>query len=248
VATLIVPCAGSGTRLNQPGLPKALTPFGGTTLLGHILGRISHTFGRIIVVIRPADAPVFVRAIRDHAIPELLQKTGFAFQDAARGSLDAVMCGIEAMDQADRAVVVWGDQVGVSADAVAQVLDGLSAADVVVPALEMARPYVWIEMTDGLMVKVGRQRDGDSVPATGLADLGVFGLSPAAQAFLPACVQRLCGSGADRELDFTYAIPCLGNALVAKVILRTDLDEAIAVNSPQDLERALERFGMTHAS
>src|SRR5581483_12407031 len=98
-------------------------------------------------------------------------------QTIATGSADAVAIGVDAAAGAG-CVVVWADQVGVSAGTVAMVATRLRENEktLLVPCTEMRQPYVWLELeSDGGLARVGRQRDGDTVPDVGLADLGVFG-------------------------------------------------------------------------
>lgn len=247
MTTLIVPAAGKGSRLDGE-CPKALIDLGGRRLIDWVISAASGLIDHLIVVIQPQERPYFEQWAA-HA--ELPADVTWALQDVPEGSLAAVRVGVECARDAgwltSGVVIVWADQVGVSASTLQVVTASLATDDKVlaVPLAETPSPYVWVELDDaGRIARVMRAKDGDTPPALGLADLGMFGLSEKlASAFLEAPT-RASAESAGRELDFTYALPNL-SALSDRTLLPVVAAERelIAVNTPGDLAHARAVLG-----
>jgi bifunctional UDP-N-acetylglucosamine pyrophosphorylase/glucosamine-1-phosphate N-acetyltransferase len=241
---LIIPAAGKGSRLGTE-VPKTLVKVNGKPILYHILQRINVLFHRTIIVINPEQLHYFEEFKKsfNFAGPKL----EFAFQEFPSGSLGAVQEGVTKSLTAGTpnfAVIVWGDQIGVSRETIERVIEELekNGSGLVIPFMTQANPYVWL-ITDnqGKLTGVGRTRDGDFVPEVGNADLGVFGLG---FELMKSLVTRdLLKSDPNRELDFTYALPILSNLSTHNSLFETvDKKQLLAINTPEELDRANEIF------
>jgi len=247
MATLVVPAAGEGSRLER-GRPKALVDLVGRPLIDWVLSAASGLVDHLIVVIQPQEQHAFEEWAARAALPADLT---WAFQEAPEGSLAAVRIGVErARDVGKLAsglVVVWADQVGVAAGTIQAVAESVATdtKELAVPLSETSSPYVWLELDEsGLIAQVMRVRDGDISPPVGLADLGIFGLSESlARAFLDVAENAL-GEDAEREPDFTYVLPTLSALADTTFLPRVAAGrQLIAVNTPADLARARRVLG-----
>jgi CTP:molybdopterin cytidylyltransferase MocA len=244
---LIIPAAGNGSRLGNPTTPKALVQFGRGSLISHIISEIGLDFDKIVIVTKPGFCELFTQKLTSQISEELLSKISYAEQQEPSVSLDAIIAGLQP-GEVDAAVIVWCDQVGVSRQTVQETASSLDAYDVSIPFVNMASPYVWLDILYDVVTNVGRSRDGDTAPKIGLADVGVFGLSIQALKKLSGVRSELIKNLGPRELDFTYAIPFLTQSFPTKLIARPSAQEAIAVNSKLDLRIAKEALAYEQGS
>lgn len=236
--TLVIPCAGTGSRLIQnKEMPKPLAQFRGGTLLSYILSKVGGLFDEIILVIKPEFENSFQSSIARTLSHECARKIVYAFQPEALGSLDAVQLGIRD-SRGDSFAVVWGDQLGVSSRTIDEGLKALRVKDLVIPVHHSPAPYVWLEHINNVVTSVRRSRDGDAVPEFGWADAGVFIFSrPVA---IDILASRLKLDQTSRELDFTYLIPQLTEKFETLLYKLENPLELLAVNTKDQLMHAEE--------
>ena len=243
--TLVVPAAGSGSRLGG-SRPKALVELGGRPLIDWVLSASSGLADRVVVVIRPEDRRAFEEWAATTALPAGLD---WAFQEVPEGSLSAVRIGVERAKQIAAAagtsvIIAWADQVGLGSGTVGAVADSIDAGEKVlaVPLAETSFPYVWVELDGSEHIsRVRRTRDGDVSPPSGLADLGVFGLSAPLVEVLIGLDLADSPQMDHREEDFTYLLPQLSQLADRTFTPRvTDARELIAVNTADDLSGAVD--------
>ena len=238
--SLVVPAAGLGSRLGFDG-PKALAPLLGASLLSYVLRAAEPSVDDLVLIVRPGDEDRFAAEVagigwpRPHAV---------VTQERPTGSADAVSIGLEAV-RGPSCLVLWADQVGVNPATIRAVTGGLRQRPkaLLLPYVEVERPYVWLELdASGGVRRVGRQRDGDPSPAVGCADLGLFGLP--AEETRAAITEEFSGSATGpRERDFVYVLPRLSKMCEVEAMPVDDPGEAVAVNTPDDLTRAIEILG-----
>lgn len=240
MVTLVVPCAGNGSRLGSTE-PKSLVKFGKFSLLSTILMRIHEPFNRVILVVRPESHSRFANTLAQELDPRLIAKLDFRFQQDPSGSLDAVVIGVENLQ--DDVVIVWGDQIGVSLSTVQQVVDSLKDYAFVLPIIEIDQPYVWFEVFQSRIIEVGRSRDGDPIPERGISDVGVFGFSKNALNSLKSTSNHALNENPLRERDLLYIFPEVTLRFATHFIHVNDLRENLAINSPEQLQSALEILG-----
>jgi dTDP-glucose pyrophosphorylase len=234
--TLIVPCAGAGSRLVRPNEnPKPLSVFKGETILSYILVKLEPLVDEIVLVISPEFQREFEKSIAETLDPKCSKKIVFAFQEKPLGSHDAVSRGIQ-ISRGDSIAVVWGDQVGVSEVTIREGFEELMFNDIVIPVQFTSRPYVWLEHDLNVVQQVRRSRDGDSVPEMGWADVGAFIFSSLVGAEIISSSKNFQPSA--RELDFTYLIPQLTHNFKSFLMEREDPLELLSVNTNYQLKDA----------
>lgn len=131
---VIVVAAGSGTRLGY-GVPKALVPLKGRSLLEHALDNIARTrcAGEVIVVLPPGDTEL-ARLCASHPLAPLLVPGGSTRNDSVRAGLSKMGPGTEKVLIHDAARCLTPPDVF---DAVAAALaDGAKAVIPVLPVVD----------------------------------------------------------------------------------------------------------------
>ena len=240
-AILIIPAAGSGTRL-QSSVPKVLTPVNGKPMIDHLFDRYRNVVRRFIVVVHP----LFESMVQDHCsqvAPDV--QVDYATQAHATGMLDAILLAADAARDRnpDRVWITWCDQIAVHPHTVAT-LQRMSAqhsdADAIFPTTRQTPPYIHLERdADGRIAAVRQRREGDPMPEVGESDMGLFSLSPAAFFnALPVFGREATSAAATHERNFLPFMPWLaargGHVLTFP---STSEVEAIGVNTPDDLNR-----------
>ena len=172
----VIPAAGRGSRLGLADRPKILAPVDeatGTTIWSILEAKVSPVTDRIQVVLSPSGSAFFAGEAVDVAI-----------QDAPLGMGDAIFCGSSGWN-ADRILIVWGDQVNLSRATIERTLRTHSLAPPGQPAFVLPRiwteaPYVQYDFDDaGALLRVRQTREGDTTDQAGWSDAGVFCLSTA---------------------------------------------------------------------
>jgi bifunctional UDP-N-acetylglucosamine pyrophosphorylase/glucosamine-1-phosphate N-acetyltransferase len=106
--------------------------------------------------------------------------TSVGVQRRPTGMGDAVFCSQRTWQQAKTLLIIWGDQVHVSAETLrsAVALHEGAPRRVVLPLVEVDAPYVaYCFDRFGRLGNVLQRREGDTCPARGLSDVGTFALS-----------------------------------------------------------------------
>ena len=149
--------AGGSRRL---GSPKQVLPYGGGTLLGHVVGVArACRFDQLLVAIGGAAAEVRERV--DLAGAEVVVN-----DDYAQGCASSIAAALGAVDpRCDVLVLMLGDQPGVDAGTVVALLEGRAGADLAVCRYDDGR---------GHPIAVGRAAFGDLASLHG--DKGVWRL------------------------------------------------------------------------
>lgn len=234
--SLIVPCAGKGSRLGLSHLPKALAPIGEGTILSHILDKIGGMFDDIVLVVSNSHVKQFETFIEGFEN----NRIRLAVQDSPVGSLNAVNVGMQNVQ--GNCIVVWGDQIGVSESTIRKMIDlhlDNPSVDFAVPVIYTAEPYVWLELDaqHQTLIGVGRRRDGDHIDI-GWADLGAFFFSNKIFQTLSEVETIVRDSNEGKEVDLIYALPILTESFLGKFLERFDSNELLAINTAEELEKA----------
>jgi bifunctional UDP-N-acetylglucosamine pyrophosphorylase / glucosamine-1-phosphate N-acetyltransferase len=232
-----VPAAGRGSRLGG-SLPKLLAPLGhGATVWSVLSRKLLAVTDHISLIVSPAGfAPLRAVIERDG----LGDRVSLSLQPTPAGMGDAIFCGAPAWSRAAFVLVVWGDQAFVSVATLAQAcaMHNGDATTIVLPLVEMARPYVEYQFDDGGRLGAIRQsREGDACSGYGSADIGTFVLSvPGLMAHW--CEYRATSStgaltGEINFLPFLTWLAARGWAI--KRLSVVDPREARGINTPEDL-------------
>lgn len=245
---LLVPAAGRGSRL-RVDLPKALVPVGGVPMLDHLVRLYRDAVDGVVLVVHPDHRERFAAHARSWSMPAEI-----AVQETPTGMLDAVVCGLPAVAaaHADQVIVTWCDQIGVMPVTVARLLAEDPAADVVMPTMITAPPYVhYPRDAQGRISGVRQRREGDDMPAEGESDIGLFRLSRAAcvhwlPEYLAAPESAVVGA-ASGERNFLPFVPWAAARTRVATFAAAAPIEALGVNTPEDLAQMEAHLGHGHA-
>lgn len=174
----VIPAAGRGTRSGL-GLPKILAPLAPDVTVWSLLReRLLPHVERIVVVLSPDGAELFARS---HLPSEEPGRVLICVQREPLGMADAVLSAASEWAGFDEVVVVWGDQVGVSAETIertAREQRRLAKKAITLPLVATDAPYVQYDFdAEQRLVGVRQSREGDVCDAHGLSDVGCFALS-----------------------------------------------------------------------
>ena len=226
----VIPAAGRGTRLGADG-PKILTPLTARDTIWSILHtRLAPLVDHIHLVLSPGGAAAF---------PALPPNVSTCIQPQPIGMGDAIFRGHHVWSGYDALLVVWGDQVFVSADTITRAIATLKISDrhAVLPVTRMALPYVEYVFDGQRLTKVLQSREGDATTANGFSDVGTFllstqGLKPAWDAYLAAAPR----GSATGEINFLPFLPFLSaEGWTVTPLEVADATEARGINTKNDL-------------
>jgi bifunctional UDP-N-acetylglucosamine pyrophosphorylase/glucosamine-1-phosphate N-acetyltransferase len=225
----VIPAAGRGTRLGGAG-PKILSPLTDRDTIWSILhARLAPLVDHVHLVLSPDGAAMF---------PALPANVSISVQPVPTGMGDAIFQGFEVWSKYDAILVVWGDQVFVSADTLSRSLAALKPGhNVVLPVTRMTAPYVEYVFEGGALSGVLQTREGDNTTVNGFSDVGTFllrteGLRTAWEEYL---VNAPRGSATDEInfLPFLAFLSAQGWSVTPLVV--DDATEARGINTPDDL-------------
>jgi bifunctional UDP-N-acetylglucosamine pyrophosphorylase/glucosamine-1-phosphate N-acetyltransferase len=226
----VIPAAGRGTRLGS-NLPKLLTPLTSTQTIWSILyTKLSPLVDHIHLVLSSDGAAAF---------PDLPANVTYSIQPSPIGMGDAIFRGHDVWTAYDSVLIVWGDQVFVSTDTLADAITALGRAPQsgVLPVTAMAAPYVEYVWKDARLSAVRQSREGDVCTPDGLSDVGTFllstdGLDAAWKMYL-AQAPRGSQTG---EINFLPFLPFLAaNGWSIAPLAVADATEARGINTKEDL-------------
>ena len=243
---LVIPGAGAGTRLGA-GRPKPLVPVLGRAMIDWLLDLYDALVARVVLVVSPAAEA----SVRRHLGPRTGRVT-LAIQPQPTGIVDALLAAapfVEA-DEAERVWATWADQIGVLPSTVARLaaVERETAADLVLPTIELDSPYTCLERdAAGRIVGVRSRREGDELPARAETEIGLFSLSR--QAYLDDLRAFAAEAPAGRltgELNFLPFIAWLAARRPVATFPCSDPIEAMGVNTPEELERMAAALRARH--
>ena len=215
-------------------------------MVDHLFDRYRCVVQRFVLVVHPS----FEHDVRQHVeriAPSL--DVRFAQQPQPTGMLDAILLGSGAAKErpAERVWITWCDQVGVhphTVSTLAALSHERADAPAIFPTTRQAPPYIHLDRDgQGRIVGIRQRREGDTMPAEGESDMGLFSLSPDAYfTLLPQFGRETTVSSSTRERNFLPFMPWLvdrGHDVMT--FPATNELEAIGVNTPDD-RRRLETY------
>lgn len=225
----VIPAAGRGTRLGADG-PKILTPLTAHDTIWSILhARLAPLVDHIHLVLSPDGPAVF---------PPLPANVSTSIQPAPTGMGDAIFRGYDVWSQYDAVLVVWGDQVFVSAETLKRAIAALTQGEnAVLPVTRMAIPYVEYVFDGPTLTKVLQTREGDVTTPNGYSDVGAFllgtgGLKIQWDAYLAQAPR----GAATSEINFLPFLPFLSaQGWTITPVEVADATEARGINTKDDL-------------
>jgi bifunctional UDP-N-acetylglucosamine pyrophosphorylase / glucosamine-1-phosphate N-acetyltransferase len=234
---LIVPAAGTGSRLKSP-LPKLLVPIAGRAMIDHVLALYAGIATRAALVVQPAALAL----VREH-LASTPMPVEFLVQPEPTGMLDAIMLARPAVERLRprRVWITWCDQVAL----LPSTIDKLRVADdaipeplLALPTCRRAAPYVHFDRDGGRITRVRHRREGDPLPEVGEADAGLFDLS--LRAFLddlPAYAAAPEIGARTGERNFVPFVSWMSARGPVATVACSEPEEADGVNTPEELER-----------
>jgi bifunctional N-acetylglucosamine-1-phosphate-uridyltransferase/glucosamine-1-phosphate-acetyltransferase GlmU-like protein len=235
--SVIIPAAGSGTRMEQD-LPKALTPFADTNFLELQIRKFAQFADQILVVISSDHLEDF-RNFRIHSgldFEIMIQVEGKGTYFAIKSAISNVKHNI--------VVIAWADQIGISSSLISRVCSRILFGDssAVVPLFFKQNPYVRALLTESREI-IGweYQREGDTI-SEGFTDLGIFAFSTNdLRRGLDECdEQELRLTSITKEVSFLDFISTFGLTHKITILETFDKFNAIGVNNRADLMFAKE--------
>ncbi|HEY4076047.1 MAG TPA: NTP transferase domain-containing protein [Rhizomicrobium sp.] len=226
----VIPAAGRGTRLGLAG-PKILTPLTDTETIWSILHRkLSPLADHVQIVLSPDGAAAF---------PPLPANASITIQPEPIGMGDAIFRGYDVWSGYDAILVVWGDQVFVSADTLNRTIVAMTTPnrEAVLPVTRMAAPYVEYVFDENLLTGVLQTREGDTTTSNGYSDVGTFLLGAKELYDAWNAYLRDGEHGAQTgEINFLPFLPFLaGQGWTITPVVVPDATEAHGINTKDDL-------------
>jgi bifunctional UDP-N-acetylglucosamine pyrophosphorylase/glucosamine-1-phosphate N-acetyltransferase len=234
---LIVPAAGTGSRLKSP-LPKLLVPVAGKPMIDHVLALYVGIAKRAALVVQPSA----LSAVRQHLNVSPMPIELFV-QGEPTGMLDAIQLARPAVErfQPRRVWITWCDQIALNPatiDALRRADDAVPEPPLALPTCRLADPYVHFDREGDRIARVRHRREGDPMPDTGETDAGLFDLSLRAYLDdLPTYAAAPEIGARTGERNFVPFVSWMSSRGPVVTVACSSPEEAIGVNTPDELER-----------
>jgi bifunctional N-acetylglucosamine-1-phosphate-uridyltransferase/glucosamine-1-phosphate-acetyltransferase GlmU-like protein len=162
-------------------------------------------------------------------------------QPVPKGMGDAIFGGADVWEKAQAILVIWGDQVHVSAETIAASLKLHGGAEkrMVIPVVPLDEPYVEYEFdANGRLTNILQSREGDKCHPGGSGDVGTFvlstkGLRDIWQEYVAKAAVG-AATGEQNFLPFLVHLSTIGWDVLRHPV--GDPWEARGINTPEDLE------------
>lgn len=238
---LIIPAAGSGTRLRS-NKPKFLTPVLGRPMISYLIDLYSDSVDLFAVVVNPS-----ARSEGEKELALIEQRVRFFEQRDPTGMLDAILIP-QAELRTLRPVevwVTWCDQIAILKNTVDRLSKGdgteepAESIDLLFPTMRQRNPYIhFVRDPGGRIMEVLHARESDEMPAVGESDMGLFRLSDRAYfELLPEYSREAALGVGTGERNLLPFIPWLAQRGRVETFPGHDQIEALGINTPEDLER-----------
>lgn len=235
---LIVPAGGAGSRLGL-GIPKLLVPLDGRAMIEHLVSLYSSSVEGIAVVVHPSALEA-TRAF----MARVPLATELFVQQEPTGMLDAILLARPAIERwrPRRVWITWCDQVAIHPMTVAR-LKAASERDpslvLSMPTCRSREPYIHLVRNGrGDIIDVLHRREGDSMPAIGEGDAGLFDLS--LHAYLDLLPRYAAAPAVGRATGERNFLPFVASAREYGGVHTFPCEEeieAVGVNTPEELAR-----------
>jgi len=233
--SLVIPAAGSGTRMQQD-LPKALTQFGDTTFLKWQIDKFKNIADQVYVIISSKDLIKFeeYRRVHDLDFKIVLQKDG-------KGSYFAIQAVIELISS-DFTLICWVDQIGLSKSLILETANKIkvSKSEGLIPLIYMTKPYVRANLDNNKNLLGWEYRREGAEPGDGYSDLGFFAFKTNSLRLSMKTVKDFSKfeSALTHEFNFLDFLPHFSSSHNLSLFHITDLISSTAVNTKSELESA----------
>ncbi len=229
---IAVLAAGRGTRMRN-GLAKVLHPLGGRPLLGHVLATAAALEpAALVVVLDPCSEEVAAYVTAECPGARIV------WQDPPRGTGDATRRAAEAVGDADRLLVLYGDTPLLGADRLRAMIErhATAGAAATVLAFRPARRegYGRLRLAeDGRLLEIVEERHAEPELLAGApCNAGVMLLELEAARPLLSRLPLRPEKGESYLTDLVAALVAAARSCVA---VEADPEEALGVNSQREL-------------
>lgn len=239
----VIPAAGRGSRLGLD-CPKILVPIEENLSVWDVLhNSLAAVSEHIHVVLAPPAMAQFAAVLEKETQPNRITTSA---QAVPLGMGDAIFGAEPFWRDFETILIVWGDQVNLSAETLGQVADRTAAErTMVLPLVECQKPYVQYDLSSGVLTNVRQSREGDVMDPVGFSDVGVFALSvPGLLSLWQQFVSMSVVGAQTNELNFLPFLPFLSQNCHwnLRTVIVADPAEALGINTPEDLQITRERF------
>lgn len=232
----VIPAAGKGSRLGST-MPKLLQPITKNVTVWSILRHklIDHA-EHIHLTVSPQHYELFQQILFEDIHHGLVT---ISIQPEPIGMGDAVFCGHSVWSQAKHILIIWGDQLHVSAQTFKQCMDlhNLTQKTIVLPLTKKHTPYVEYIFHNNTLQNILQSREGDICHSIGWSDVGTFLLST--DTLLTAWKEYLTThpiSLSTKEINFLpFLVFLVNKGWRVRTIDVEDNDEARGINTQEDL-------------
>lgn len=167
---VVIPAAGSGSRMNS-SVPKPFIQFTeDKRIIDVVIQNLRPLNSKMIVILSPHAVGLWNRK---DAHPDV----AIAIQEYPIGMIDAVFCASDLIESAERVIVVWSDQIGLSMETIDHArayFDDNETTKCVIPMYRAEKPYVEYEFGQDGSLNVRQTRLGETTNRNGLTDVGCF--------------------------------------------------------------------------
>jgi molybdopterin-guanine dinucleotide biosynthesis protein A len=233
--SVVIPAAGSGTRMQQ-GLPKALTEFKNSTFLKWQLDKFKYIAKDIFVVVSAKDLSKFEDYRRIHNLDFII-----IIQTGNNGSYFAIESVIDSITT-EFIMICWVDQIGVSKSLILETINKLivSKFEGILPLIFVDKPYVKARLSETGKLNGWEYRREGAEPSEGYSDLGLF-------AFRTKCLKKSIKTITDfskfrsaltHEFNFLDFLPYYAGSHVLNLFYNSNIVNSTAVNTRIELEKA----------
>lgn len=239
---MIIPAAGTGSRLNAD-VPKVLAEVNHRPMLDYLLELYAPFVNRFVLVASPGNKSIIQQ--RTSAVSQI--PFSIEVQDAPTGMLDAILVPQQHLldSRPARIWITWCDQIAIHPNTVeklAKESDDYPGSPLILPTTQREKPYIHFHRDDEAITKILHQREGDTMPATGESDMGLFSLSDTAYFdLLPRFANSVVTGEQTGERNFLPFIVWLEKHGNVRTINGTNHMESVGVNTQEEL-RMIEEW------
>lgn len=230
---LIIPAAGRGSRLGS-AKPKILTRVSGRPMLDHLERLYRRAVDEAVVVAHPSFAGAVQARLDAFGV-----RARVVEQREPTGMLDAILLArpVVLAAQPDRVWITWCDQIAIRPETVQRLRELEERdpdADIIMPTSCSKDPYTHLAFDQyGRVSACLQRREGDTMPAQGESDAGLFSLSR--RAFLEDLQWFAAEHDTGRATAERNFVPfVVGRKVVTFPVTPV---EATGINTPDDLAR-----------
>lgn len=232
--TAVIPAAGKGTRLAY-SQAKILFPVNGKPIIEHITSLLNPFVSEGIFVFSPKN-----KEDVEKATYQGFKKERKVVIENSLGMAHSIEVALPLV-KTPYVIVMWGDQVALSQATIQQMMEMMQSEltpDCVLTLFEQEYPYVhYAQGVDGTLEVVLQKREGDTMPARGLADAGVFAFrTERLRELFKVFSQQTAPKGKmTGEWNFLPLLPWFDQEYNAILVYHLpDVREAQGVNSRED--------------